>query len=837
MPTLPEKEQGILSEELDSQLAVIESGEWREAVFTTYALSLTFFESCLLPALRRARCEKATIFTDVDGYRSSLMERRSASAGREYLVVPVEVGSGIFHPKCTYLVGDKKDALLIGSGNLTFGGHGKNVEVLETLFSDSHPHCFLDFADFIVSILARDDVLIADRVALDRLEKQARHVGRRVEGLSRNGVELIYSTNESVAGQLRERLSLVGPVKQLLVLSPYHHPAGTPIQQLLTVTGAKELLVGVPSDASATSFPIDVAKSWDVVVDFVRPKVIDKRRGLHAKWWEIRGRQSVLSLTGSINATNESFSTTHNIEIGVLRLLKKPLAEKWETIKAPRCEPNDFHRSATPVSGVLFATVNSEGRVKGQVLGVDDPEGEWQLVVEDDAFESRMLSVDSNGAVAWRDSKLLTATHTLQLELQRGADIARGWLSNEAVLRMPSRARAVAQAVVRMLMREETADDIDAMFDYIAIETASAISEAMPLAGKLTTTPKQGLPGDETIHIREFEFAGSSSEERLLHALATGELNPAHRLSVLDSIVAILMGRKGGTTAGVDSASVTRKPTGGHDAEDDDEVALQAEKESALERFNAAMDANIKDAPVTGRLLGIALRIWLYVNLDMQLRRLGSTEAAWLFASQWLSRVRMVRMDKESREILAESFCGLVGGLLARNLERLGDDIASREKGMTARAVHDWLEQFFHGTAEPENISALAKRWADHDVAHLMLVGTRTTPELALQIALKEPTARQTLESVVTAHRAGRQFDIPNNRFSRDVETVIGLMQRSAPEKPIFKTVQGGLPSGCPKCHLSLIANSLTQLRVNRLVECLNCHTIIVWLGVNDENR
>ena len=109
-----------MNDDVDSQLAIIQAGVWDEAVFTTYALSLTFFESCLLPALRHARCEKATIFADVDGYRSTLMERRSVSAGREYLVVPVQVERGIFHPKCTYLYGKERDALLIGSGNLTF---------------------------------------------------------------------------------------------------------------------------------------------------------------------------------------------------------------------------------------------------------------------------------------------------------------------------------------------------------------------------------------------------------------------------------------------------------------------------------------------------------------------------------------------------------------------------------------------------------------------------------------------------------------------------------------------------------------------------------------------
>ena len=54
------------------------------------------------------------------------MERQSLAAGQDYLVVPVSKSAGIFHPKCIYLVGESEDVLLV-DGNLTFGGHGKNV--------------------------------------------------------------------------------------------------------------------------------------------------------------------------------------------------------------------------------------------------------------------------------------------------------------------------------------------------------------------------------------------------------------------------------------------------------------------------------------------------------------------------------------------------------------------------------------------------------------------------------------------------------------------------------------------------------------------------------------
>src|SRR5690349_13503357 len=92
---------------------------WRFAFFTTYALSLTFFESVVLRELRRVGCEEIWIFVDADGYRMSLAERRAFRVGQEYHIIPIAMPKGVFHPKCTFLASTKTELLLIGSGNLT----------------------------------------------------------------------------------------------------------------------------------------------------------------------------------------------------------------------------------------------------------------------------------------------------------------------------------------------------------------------------------------------------------------------------------------------------------------------------------------------------------------------------------------------------------------------------------------------------------------------------------------------------------------------------------------------------------------------------------------------
>jgi hypothetical protein len=91
---------------------------WKHALFTTYSLSLSYFESEVLLPLLRGGCSDIWLIADAEGYRSSLLERRSMRVGQEYRLIPAALPDGVFHAKCIYLAGDEDDLLLVGSGNV-----------------------------------------------------------------------------------------------------------------------------------------------------------------------------------------------------------------------------------------------------------------------------------------------------------------------------------------------------------------------------------------------------------------------------------------------------------------------------------------------------------------------------------------------------------------------------------------------------------------------------------------------------------------------------------------------------------------------------------------------
>ena len=85
---------------------------WKHALFTTYALSLSYFESEVLRPLLRTGCDDIWLIADSEGYKASLLERRSMRVGQEYRLIPVALSDGLLHAKTIYLCDDDDDLLL-----------------------------------------------------------------------------------------------------------------------------------------------------------------------------------------------------------------------------------------------------------------------------------------------------------------------------------------------------------------------------------------------------------------------------------------------------------------------------------------------------------------------------------------------------------------------------------------------------------------------------------------------------------------------------------------------------------------------------------------------------
>ena len=100
-------------------------------IILTYNIDLMFVQSMLLPRLNKVGHPNLLIFADINRATETFQSQHQwvQGIGSRYRLVPVSMHKhGSFHPKAILLSSDKQATLLVGSGNLSFGGWRENGE-------------------------------------------------------------------------------------------------------------------------------------------------------------------------------------------------------------------------------------------------------------------------------------------------------------------------------------------------------------------------------------------------------------------------------------------------------------------------------------------------------------------------------------------------------------------------------------------------------------------------------------------------------------------------------------------------------------------------------------
>ena len=200
---------------------------------------------------------------------------------------------GVFHAKLCSLLGESGPHLIIGSGNLTFGGWGRNIEVIEHLTPTAHPAALADAATFLA------EAPYASRVTLEADSALAEHVdalraaaGGAVEGPLR----IIHNLDRGIAAQVAEYAASLGGAERLTVVSPYYGGA-TAVEELARELGldAFEVHVATKVAVNGEHYPFHRSRLAAPVVVEAVTNASKSAPPLHAKLIEIlceRGRYS-----------------------------------------------------------------------------------------------------------------------------------------------------------------------------------------------------------------------------------------------------------------------------------------------------------------------------------------------------------------------------------------------------------------------------------------------------------------------------------------------------------------------------------------------------------------
>lgn len=304
---------------------VKKNGTFHSAVLTTFSIDLVHFDNFLLNVLRRKKICSINVFADLNQMVEA-MEWVSPSfignVGRKYSITNIE-SRGAFHPKIYFFVGDDAVMTLIGSGNLTVAGHGKNHEAFTGFMIDQNDQTQRPLIDecwqYIKSIAKHGSDFDKQRIlneipancSLLNNNQVQPHLAHHVK----DGLEAALLYNDETSGILKQ-LSQIVPlwnVQTISVVSPFFDEQGTILTELAQLCPNAKIDVLIQSNCQLPPSKMASHKRINFY-DFDRTSRGKKyfktfRRLVHAKLLHFKTADKEYCLIGSANATVAAMGT------------------------------------------------------------------------------------------------------------------------------------------------------------------------------------------------------------------------------------------------------------------------------------------------------------------------------------------------------------------------------------------------------------------------------------------------------------------------------------------------------------------------------------------------
>ncbi len=453
-----------------STLDLIGAHGWSQSFFTTYALSLSFFEAVVLDALVRQNVERTLILADVSGVRAAVEEYGSRCAGRVYEVEPVAVERGCFHPKLAVLTSSTEARLVVGSGNLTFGGWGSNLECVEHLHPGIAGDAFDDAADFLESLATAPWIRHHVQEPCASLAVKMRQFAST--GVRNGNIRLLHSLDRSLLEQLFEFSAELGGAERVTLAAPFHDGVG--LDRLCSGLGLDHAFVhshdgGTVAGTFGLNWPAAVkAKVLPVAISSL---AADARR-LHAKAVEIICRRGRIVLSGSANATVAALDRGRNVEVCVARIQRNPVVAWHVTASSPPVTlvGGDGEDDGHTAEGVLRAILEGD-QLKGWMV---TPFPAGRAVVSRVTASGvvpvgeTLVSGEGEFTLTGRDIEREAWTaHRLILKVtSSGGVVASGFVSFGDFVEIKRHLGSVASRLFAVLAGTETPDDVAAVMGW-----------------------------------------------------------------------------------------------------------------------------------------------------------------------------------------------------------------------------------------------------------------------------------------------------------------------------------------------------------------------------------
>jgi hypothetical protein len=817
-------------------LDLIAKGSWDHALFTTYSLSLSFYETQLHKlGLARNGCRDIRIVADADGYQLSLSERQSHRVGNEYRLTPATLPNGVFHPKFIWLAGKQIDLVLLGSGNLTFGGFGKNVECLDLFRSDRHQATFGELQGLLKAWSARADLRFSEQGWLDFWIERATRVAAGSQTTEPTSPKLLHSTDEPIGAQLAKYLANRAKVIEIRSLSPFYDSNGDGIITFAELIGAPKLSIGLlPGRDESSTFPFSRNRPTSVEIQAARFSAPEDGRILHAKVIEIHLADGTsLLLTGSVNATRKSLLTADNIETALLR--HAPTANDSSFGWAPTETPAAFKTSRFTKAGlgtrvIVSGRLTPEGLLKGRLLSTADPQGTWDATLQriDGTLIDLSITVDSEGEFS--DSvdqlELFRDAAGLQLHVSRDQRSGSGWVSVEGLLLAARRGFLSPASLMKLLGTDPDESDVTELLRYLA----NSAQRHLPAFASPVQRRSEGGGGQTEV------APGITKSEVPIGLLLLGESlespgSPESKDQAEETMLNTFMHR-----IRANLLRMRRNEEGAQELDEitDDKAAEREQKERertrkhlvvSLSDFQDKLQKLVTELP-PGVERCAALCMWLEVAFPLLLKRLDEPDEAESFLKRWLSLAISGQRHSNSTDVLTGHILSSLLVVAATVIER---ENGSPSAGRALGRLHEQMESFCE-VASPGDLCALLGLLIPEEapLAAGLLKSLPGAPALAETLAalLGTPTPRQQLRAI----RDASSSKVLNVAELPILSLPAGQQLRNqcaSGRHPEIKDLAPGREN-CPHCYLKIPSAALHEIRRDRLGTCRSCNKYVL---------
>lgn len=300
-------------------LKEIPSGKFHSAIFTTYSINLYYLEQQVLSLLGSKGIHYVSVLVDsnmlntqLDTY-SILSEQRK----RNYAVHGIQC-NGAFHPKIIFLAGETTLLLLLGSGNLTSSGHGKNLEVWNAIYIDNDKDKKLGIVIQAWNYLKNlhSDLGLSAQYKIKSIEENCALLNNTehvklldwYESDHNSKISFLANGSDSLFSQLSNLIDN-STIESITAMSPFYDSEGKFIHQLDKRFKPKKINIILQEDFGAV--PTKMKPAGNMIfynwLDIQNEKF--RQNYFHAKNFVFKGKSKSYLLSGSANASIAAFGT------------------------------------------------------------------------------------------------------------------------------------------------------------------------------------------------------------------------------------------------------------------------------------------------------------------------------------------------------------------------------------------------------------------------------------------------------------------------------------------------------------------------------------------------